>query len=107
MDGRCSRLAFSNPEKFSKITGIPEDLIRDFDKLVIALCSGADIIPSKFDEDAQFWLDRFHGNANISWNVLCPTVIHISPRSRNGIIHVDENFTFLGSSRITSWQGDS
>ena len=74
MDGRCSRLAFSNPEIFSKICGIPEDLIKDFDLLVTALVSGVDINPDEFDKKAQFWLDRFHGNANISWNVLCPTV---------------------------------
>ena len=75
-DGRCSRLAFADPEQFSKITGVPVDLIRDFNALVVALCSGAKIDPAKFEGLANSWLDRFHSNPNISWNVLCPTVMN-------------------------------
>ena len=74
MDGRCSRVAFANPEKFSQICGVPVDLIKDFDTLVVALCCGADISPEEFEKKAENWLDRFHGNDDISWNVLSPTV---------------------------------
>ena len=74
MDGRTSRLAFADPQKLSQLTGVPIDLIRDFDALVVALCSGADINPAQFEALANSWLDRFHSNHNISWNVLCPTV---------------------------------
>ena len=74
MDGRCSRVAFANPEKFSEISGVPVDLIKDFDTLVVALCCGADISPEEFEKKAEDWLDRFHGNDDISWNVLSPTV---------------------------------
>ena len=74
MDGRCSRIAFAEPENFSKMTGMPIDLIRDFDALVVALCCGAKINPIEFEALANSWLDRFHSNPNISWNVLSPTV---------------------------------
>ena len=74
MNGRTARLAFAEPEKLSQLTGVPVDLIRDFDALVVALCSGADISPIAFEGLANSWLDRFHSNENISWNILCPTV---------------------------------
>ena len=74
MDGRTSRLAFADPEKLSQLTGVPMDLIRDFDALIVALVSGADINPIQFEGLANSWLDRFHSNPNISWNVLSPTV---------------------------------
>ena len=74
MDGRCSRLAFNNPEKFAKLIGMPEDLIRDYNRLVIALTSTGDLIPEEFEKDANSWLDRFHANPDICWNVLSPTV---------------------------------
>ena len=77
MDGRCSRVAFANPEKFSEICGVPVDLIKDFDNLVVALCCGADINPVEFEKKAESWLDRFHENTDISWNVLCPTVSNL------------------------------
>ena len=76
MDGRTARLVFAEPEKFGQLIGMPADLIRDFDALIVALCSGADVSPVEFEGLANSWLDRFHSNPNISWNVLCPTVIH-------------------------------
>ena len=82
MDGRCSRVAFANPEKFSEICGVPVDLIKDFDNLVVALCCGADINPVEFEKKAESWLDRFHENTDISWNVLCPTVSNLSTVSQ-------------------------
>ena len=87
MDGRTSRLAFADPEKLSQLTGVPMDLIRDFDVLIVALVSGADIDPVQFEGLANSWLDRFHSNPNISWNVLSPTVrfLHFLLQSNNHI----------------------
>ena len=74
MDGRCSRLAFAHPEVFSRLSGIPVDLIKDYNRLVVALASGADLNPVEYEILANSWLDRFHANEDICWNVLSPTV---------------------------------
>ena len=74
MDGRCSRLAFSRPEKFSQLSGMPIDLIKDYNRLVVALASGADLSPKEYGILANSWLDRFHANEDICWNVMSPTV---------------------------------
>ena len=74
IDGNKCRLVFSRPEAFGHLIGFPPDLIRDFYSLILALTSGVDVNPFEFQEQANSWLDRFHGNPDISWNILSPTV---------------------------------
>ena len=55
-------------------SGVPADLIRDYNTLMTALTCGADISPSEFEVLAESWLDRFHDNEDLNWNILAPTV---------------------------------
>ena len=63
-------MAFSDPAKFSKICGVPEDLIRDFHYLILALTCKWDIDAQKFGDLARSWLTRFFANDDINWNWL-------------------------------------
>ena len=73
IDGNAVRAAFRRPVAFSHLIDFPVDLIRDFHRLIVAITSGADVSPTKYKELADSWLDRFHRNEFISWNVLSPT----------------------------------
>ena len=50
------------------------DLIKDYNDLMVALASGADIDPVAFEIDCNSWLDRFHENDDLNWCILSPTV---------------------------------
>ena len=70
IDGNAVRTCFSRPETFAHLIDFPVDLIRDFYTLITAVVSGADIKPVEFRLLANSWLDRFHSNSSISWNIL-------------------------------------
>ena len=70
IDGNAVRDVFRKPALFSRLIDFPEDLIRDFYTLLMAVVSGADVKPDTFRDLANSWLDRFHGNPSISWNTL-------------------------------------
>ena len=53
---------------------VPVDLIKDYNDLMVALASGADIDPVAFEIDCNSWLDRFHENDDLNWCILSPTV---------------------------------
>ena len=72
--GSECRTAFQRPAMFAHLFDFPEDLIRDFYTLITAIVSGADINPNEYRDLANSWLDRFHGNPDINWNTLSPTV---------------------------------
>ena len=74
LSGNTARRAFNNPEIFSEITGVPVDLIKDFDDLLSAICSGEELIPEDYQAKADSWLDRFFANDDINWNIFSPTV---------------------------------
>ena len=73
IDGNAVRAAFRRPVAFSHLIDFPVDLIRDFHRLIVAITSGADVSPIKYKELADSWLDRFHRNEFINWNILSPT----------------------------------
>ena len=73
MTGNLCRRVFSAEEIFSQITGVPLDLVHDFNRLLAALNSNQYIIADDFEELCNSWLDRFHASG-ISWNQLSPTV---------------------------------
>ena len=70
IDGNAVRTCFSRPKTFAHLIEFPVDLIRDFYTLITAIVSGADIKPAEYKALADSWLDRFHSNSSINWNIL-------------------------------------
>ena len=55
---------------FARITGVPLDLITRFKIMLDAVSCGEPVDPQKFKSAADAWLDKFHGDPNISWHWL-------------------------------------
>ena len=67
-------------------TGVPVDLIRDYNTLMVAITCGADIHPAEFEKLAESWLDRFHDNEDLNWCILAPTVHLVLHHGRYNLI---------------------
>ena len=72
--GNVARKAFKNPEIFGEITGFPVDLIEDLDFLMDLMSCGHEIDPQNYQVLADDWLRRFHGNPEVNWNWLSPSL---------------------------------
>ena len=79
--GNAVRKAFSKPVTLSHILDFPVDLIRDFWTLLSCLTIGVDVSPTKFQELADSWLDRFHGNSFLNWNTLVSIISYFDSKS--------------------------
>ena len=73
MTGNLCRRVFSNEEIFSEITGVPLDLVQDFNYALAAINGEFFVDPDEFEIFCNSWLDRFHAS-DISWNQLSPTI---------------------------------
>ena len=68
----CERM-MAQEEAFSEVTGVPLDLVRDFNTLMMSLCQSHYVDADKFEALCQSWLNRFH-RSEIRWNQLSPTM---------------------------------
>ena len=82
-----------------QIKGVPVDLIKDYNDLLVAISSGGDLDPIAFEADANSWLDRFHANDDLNWNILSATV---RKRLKINVEHSKLLYFILGSSCASS-----
>ena len=74
-NGMTAKKTFAEPNTFAKILHIfPEKLIRDWGTILEVLNCGHRVDPEKFGTFCDAWLDEFHSNKNINWNILNPTM---------------------------------
>ena len=68
-----ARAAFSKPDVFAQMTGMPESLVQGIKTAIEAIDCKSKISPEKFARFSNAWLDDFHSSP-ISWNWLSPTM---------------------------------
>ena len=65
--GRVAKCAFGDPEAYSQMCFMPEDLVRDYSYLLMAFTCADDIDPISYQMRANDWLQRFH-SSQFCWN---------------------------------------
>ena len=68
--GMTAKIAFKRPKLLAKIVHVPYFLIKGWKDMMDALNSGYKVCPEKFDVKANEWLDFFHSDESIQWNIL-------------------------------------
>ena len=71
--GMTAKIAFRNPKLLAKILHVPYFLIKCWKDMMDALNSGYKVCPEKFDNKANEFLDFFHEDKSIRFNILNAT----------------------------------